>query len=143
MTKVTEIKPSWKTWLSLLKMGQPCLEIFSPLFVTQWPNFSKKKFFFGSKLNWRCLFFLSSINQIINWNAVLFTKINQSNNQLKCGIIYKKIAMRADDDEQRINYEWPLQKFFSVLNWIDVVFSFLPLLEFLFKACFLLKPLVC
>ena len=29
-----------------------------------------------------------------------------ANYQLKCGIIYKKIAMRAGDDERRINYEW-------------------------------------
>ena len=26
---------------------------------------------------------------------------------MKCGIIYKKIAMRTGDDERRINYEWP------------------------------------
>ena len=28
-----------------------------------------------------------------------------TNNQTKCGIIYKKIAMRAGDDERMINYE--------------------------------------
>ena len=26
---------------------------------------------------------------------------------MKCGIIYKKIAMQVGDDKQRINYEWP------------------------------------
>ena len=31
---------------------------------------------------------------------------------------------------------------FSVLNWIDIVFCFLPLLEFLFKAWFPRKPFV-
>ena len=30
-----------------------------------------------------------------------------TNNQMKCGIIYEKIAMQAGDDEQIINYEWP------------------------------------
>ena len=30
-----------------------------------------------------------------------------ANNQLKFSIIYSKIAMRASDDERRINYEWP------------------------------------
>ena len=28
------------------------------------------------------------------------------NKQMKCGIIYKKIVMQVDDDEQMINYEW-------------------------------------
>ena len=30
-----------------------------------------------------------------------------TNNQIKCGIIYEKIAMRVGDDERMINYEWP------------------------------------
>ena len=30
-----------------------------------------------------------------------------ANNQLKCSIIYSKIAIRASDDGRRINYEWP------------------------------------
>ena len=30
-----------------------------------------------------------------------------ANNQLKCGILYEKIAMRVGDDERTINYEWP------------------------------------
>ena len=30
-----------------------------------------------------------------------------ADNQTKCGIIYKKIAMQVGDDKQRINYEWP------------------------------------
>ena len=30
-----------------------------------------------------------------------------TNNQTKCGIIYEKIAMRAEGDERMINYEWP------------------------------------
>ena len=29
------------------------------------------------------------------------------NNQTKCGIIYETIMMRAGDDKQMINYEWP------------------------------------
>ena len=29
-----------------------------------------------------------------------------TNNQMKCGIIYKKIVMQVGDDEQMINYEW-------------------------------------
>ena len=29
------------------------------------------------------------------------------NNQLRCGIIYEKIAMRAGDDERIINFECP------------------------------------
>ena len=35
-----------------------------------------------------------------------------------------------------------LKKFLSILKWIDFVFCFLLLLEFLFKAWFPLKPLV-
>ena len=30
-----------------------------------------------------------------------------TNNQTKYSIIYKKIVMRAGDDEWIINYEWP------------------------------------
>ena len=30
-----------------------------------------------------------------------------ANNQLKCSIIYIKIAMQAGDDKKRINHEWP------------------------------------
>ena len=30
-----------------------------------------------------------------------------ANKQIKCGIIYEKIAMRVGDDERMINYEWP------------------------------------
>ena len=30
-----------------------------------------------------------------------------TNNQTKCGIIYEKITIRAGDDGQMINYEWP------------------------------------
>ena len=29
-----------------------------------------------------------------------------TNNQTKCGIVYEKMAMQADD-ERMINYEWP------------------------------------
>ena len=29
-----------------------------------------------------------------------------ANNQMKCGIIYKKIVMYVGDDEQMINCEW-------------------------------------
>ena len=29
-----------------------------------------------------------------------------TNNQMKCGIIYKKTVMQVGDDEQMINYEW-------------------------------------
>ena len=29
-----------------------------------------------------------------------------ANKQIKCGIIYEKIAMRVGDDERMINYEW-------------------------------------
>ena len=31
-----------------------------------------------------------------------------TNNEMKCSIIYEKIVMQAGDDEQMINYEWPL-----------------------------------
>ena len=30
-----------------------------------------------------------------------------TNDQTKCGIIYEKIAVPAEDDERMINYEWP------------------------------------
>ena len=30
-----------------------------------------------------------------------------ADNQIKCSIIYKKIAMQVGDDKQRIYYEWP------------------------------------
>ena len=30
-----------------------------------------------------------------------------ANNQLECGVICKKIAIRAGDDERIIYYEWP------------------------------------
>ena len=30
-----------------------------------------------------------------------------TNNQTKCGIIYEKITIRAGDDGQMINHEWP------------------------------------
>ena len=29
---------------------------------------------------------------------------------MKCGITYKKIAIRAGDDERLINHEWPNQE---------------------------------
>ena len=29
-----------------------------------------------------------------------------ANDQLKCGIIYKKLVMQAGDDKQKINFEW-------------------------------------
>ena len=59
--------------------------------------------------------FLSNVEEI-NLLLFLFKKIKNSdfdfcylmeNNQLKCGIVYKKIAMRESDDERMINYEWP------------------------------------
>ena len=36
-----------------------------------------------------------------------------TNNQTKCGIIYKEIAMGAGDDERMINYEWPNNRYTS------------------------------
>lgn len=30
-----------------------------------------------------------------------------TNSQTKCGIVYEKIAMPADDDERMINCNWP------------------------------------
>ena len=49
-----------------------------------------------------------------NLTAFFFQKIPNlffcyliANNQLKCGIIYKEIAIRAGDDERITNYEWP------------------------------------
>ena len=39
--------------------------------------------------------------------AIVFFLSVMAYNQTKCGIIYKKIAMRAGDDERMINYEWP------------------------------------
>ena len=30
-----------------------------------------------------------------------------TNNQTKCGTVYEKMAMQADDDKRMINYEWP------------------------------------
>ena len=41
-----------------------------------------------------------------SFNFDIFLSV-ATNNQTKCGIIYEKIAMRAGDDEQMINYEWP------------------------------------
>ena len=38
-----------------------------------------------------------------------------TNNQRKGGIIYEKIAMRAENDEQMINYEWPNTQLMSLL----------------------------
>ena len=38
--------------------------------------------------------------------ATLCMKGLMGNNQLKCGILYKKIAMQEGDDERTINYEW-------------------------------------
>ena len=37
---------------------------------------------------------------------------------MKCSIVYKKIAMRADDDEQMINYEWPKVVIFMYKIWL-------------------------
>ena len=31
----------------------------------------------------------------------------QENNQPKCGKYEENLVMRADDDERKINYEWP------------------------------------
>lgn len=44
----------------------------------------------------------------------LFKKAKKNNfylmasNQLKRGIIFEKIAIQAGDDEQILNYEWPI-----------------------------------
>ena len=35
-----------------------------------------------------------------------------ANNQLKCDIFYKIIAMRLGDHEQTVNYEWPKEEYF-------------------------------
>ena len=41
-----------------------------------------------------------------------------ANSQMKCGIVYKKIAMWADDDERMINYEWPKVVIFMYKIWL-------------------------
>ena len=59
--------------------------------------------------------FLSNVEEI-NLLLSLFKKAKNkdydfcylmTNNQLRCRFIYEKIVMRAGDDEQIINYEWP------------------------------------
>ena len=42
-----------------------------------------------------------------------------TNNKTKCGIIYKKIAMWAGDDERMINYEWPNMKLINTFIFIE------------------------
>ena len=39
--------------------------------------------------------------------TILILVYLMANSQLKCSIIYKKIAMGAGDDERIINHEWP------------------------------------
>ena len=41
-----------------------------------------------------------------NCSFGLFFLSMMTNNQTKCDIIYKKLGMRAGDDERIINYEW-------------------------------------
>ena len=49
---------------------------------------------------------ISSFNFFsFNCNFDFFLSV-MTNNQTKCGIIYKKIAMQVGDDEQMTNYEW-------------------------------------
>ena len=64
--------------------------------MCKWKNFSFK-----------C--FLSNVEEI-NLLLSLFKKLDfcylMANNQLKCSIIYEKIAMRAGEDEWIIYYEW-------------------------------------
>ena len=40
----------------------------------------------------------------------LFFKILVKNNQLLCGFLVKNNAMRADDYERKINYDWPYEE---------------------------------
>ena len=49
-------------------------------------------------------------NQVSAFNfifliATLIILSVMTNNQMKCGIAYKKIVMQVGDDEQMINYE--------------------------------------
>ena len=49
---------------------------------------------------------ISSFNFFsFNCNFDFFLPV-MTNNQTKCGIIYKKIAMQVGDDEQMTHYEW-------------------------------------
>ena len=75
---------------------------YSDAVMCKWVNFSFK-----------C--FLSNLEEI-NLLFSLFKRAKNSNfdscylvanNQLKCGIIYKKVAMRVGDDERITDYEWP------------------------------------
>ena len=75
-------------------------------------------------MNFSSKCFLSNVEEI---NSLLscFKKSKKeqktkiANNQLKCSIIYKTIMMRAGDDEQRINYEWPKsQRQWLISGWL-------------------------
>ena len=60
-------------------------------------------FSFKRRRNKFTAFFFQKIRKI----TILIFCYLIANNQSKCGIIYKKIALRAGDDERKINYEWP------------------------------------
>ena len=40
-------------------------------------------------------------------------------NEMKCGIICEKIAIRVDDEKRMINYEWPKVKPTNFMNHIS------------------------
>ena len=61
---------------------------------------------------------LSFLKTLWNNNFVFFCYLTASN-QLKCGIIYEKIAMRVGDDEQRINDEWPYWIWICLINFSE------------------------
>ena len=48
--------------------------------------------------------YVSAFNFIFLIAILIFYSV-MTNNQMKCGIIYKKIVMQVGDDEQIINYE--------------------------------------
>ena len=66
-------------------------------------EFYFKVFSFKCWRNTFTAFFFQKTGEI----AILIFCYLIANNQLKCGIIYKKIAMRVGDNEWKINYEWP------------------------------------
>ena len=48
--------------------------------------------------------YVSAFNFIFLIAILIFYSV-MTNNQMKCGIIYKKIVIQVGDDEQIINYE--------------------------------------
>ena len=64
--------------------------------------------------------------KVVNFDFLLF------DGKLKRGIVYKKMAMRAGDDERIANYEWP-NNAFNLLN-ISRVLCFGILGSFLFNV---------